>query len=80
MSELADPDKYDIQRYKGLGEMDPEQLWETTMEPTNRTLVQVSIDDAAMAELVVSELMGDQVEPRKQFIQDHAKDVRYLDI
>ena len=60
--------------------MDPEQLWETTMEPTNRTLVQVSIDDAAMAELVVTELMGDQVEPRKQFIQNHAKDVRYLDI
>lgn len=66
--------------YKGLGEMDPEQLWETTMEPTNRTLVQVSIDDAALAELVVTELMGDQVEPRKQFIQNHAKDVRYLDI
>ena len=60
--------------------MDPEQLWETTMEPTNRTLVQVSIDDAAMAELVVTELMGDQVEPRTQFIQNHAKDVRYLDI
>ena len=80
MSELADPEKYDVQRYKGLGEMDPEQLWETTMEPTNRTLVQVSIDDAAMAELVVTELMGDQVEPRKQFIQNHAKDVRYLDI
>ena len=80
MSELADPDKYDVQRYKGLGEMDPEQLWETTMEPTNRTLVQVNIDDAAMAELVVTELMGDQVEPRKQFIQNHAKDVRYLDI
>lgn len=80
MSELADPEKYDVQRYKGLGEMDPEQLWETTMEPTNRTLVQVSIDDAALAELVVTELMGDQVEPRKQFIQNHAKDVRYLDI
>ena len=80
MSELADPDKYDVQRYKGLGEMDPEQLWETTMEPKNRTLIQVSIEDAALAELVVTELMGDQVEPRKQFIQNHAKDVRYLDI
>ena len=80
MSELADPDKYDVQRYKGLGEMDPEQLWETTMEPKNRTLIQVSIDDAAMAETVVTELMGDQVEPRKNFIQSHAKDVRYLDI
>lgn len=80
MSELADADKYDVQRYKGLGEMDPEQLWETTMEPNNRTLIQVSIEDAEMAELVVTELMGDQVEPRKQFIQNHAKDVRYLDI
>lgn len=80
MAELADPDKYDVQRYKGLGEMDPEQLWETTMEPTNRTLIQVSIEDAAMAETVVTELMGDQVEPRKIFIQNHAKDVRYLDI
>ena len=80
MSEIADPDKYDVQRYKGLGEMDPEQLWETTMSPENRTLVQVSIDDAVMAESVVTELMGDQVEPRKLFIQNHAKDVRYLDI
>ena len=80
MSELADPDTFDVQRYKGLGEMDPEQLWETTMDPKNRTLVQVSIDDAMMAETVVTELMGDQVEPRKLFIQNHAKDVRYLDI
>ena len=80
LSELADPDKYDIQRYKGLGEMDPEQLWETTMEPTGRTLLQVNIEDAAQAERVVSELMGDQVEPRKEFIQKHAKDVRFLDI
>ena len=80
MSEIADPDKYTIQRYKGLGEMDPDQLWETTMEPNNRTLVQVSVEDAALAERVVTELMGDQVEPRKDFIQAHAKDVRYLDI
>jgi DNA gyrase subunit B len=80
MAELADPSKYDIQRYKGLGEMDPEQLWETTMEPNNRTLIQVTVDDALMAERVVTELMGDQVEPRKEFIQEHAKDVRYLDI
>ena len=80
MSELADPDKFTIQRYKGLGEMDPEQLWETTMEPENRTLVQVSVEDAILAERVVTELMGDQVEPRREFIQSHAKDVRYLDI
>ena len=80
LKELPDPDKFDIQRYKGLGEMDPEQLWETTMEPTQRTLLRVSIEDAAQAERVVSELMGDQVEPRKEFIQKHAKDVRFLDI
>lgn len=72
--------KPDVQRYKGLGEMDPEQLWETTMEPSNRILLQVSIEDAAEAERVVSDLMGDQVEPRKEYIQKHAKDVRFLDI
>lgn len=77
---LSNPDKFDIQRYKGLGEMDPIQLWETTMEPNNRTLLQVQIEDAAHAERVVSELMGEQVEPRKRFIQEHAKDVRFLDI
>ena len=80
LAEAPDADKFDIQRYKGLGEMDPEQLWETTMEPTNRTLLRVNIEDAAQAERVVSELMGDQVEPRKEFIQKHAKDVRFLDI
>ena len=72
--------KFDIQRYKGLGEMDPEQLWETTMEPETRTLLQVSIDDAATAERIVTELMGEQVEPRKKFIQEHATEARYLDI
>lgn len=81
MEELGDDaEKYDMQRYKGLGEMDPEQLWETTMEPETRTLLRVSIEDAAAAELAVSELMGDQVEPRKEFIQKHARDVRFLDI
>lgn len=72
--------EFTLQRYKGLGEMDPEQLWETTMDPESRTLLQVSIEDAAAAELAVSELMGDQVEPRKEFIQKHARDVRFLDI
>ena len=80
LAEYDDPNKFDVQRYKGLGEMDPEQLWETTMEPETRTLLQVNIDDAAEAERVVSELMGDQVEPRKEFIQKHARDVRFLDI
>lgn len=80
LAELGDKDGISLQRYKGLGEMDPEQLWETTMEPTSRTLLQVSIEDAAEAERVVSELMGDQVEPRKDFIQKHALDVRFLDI
>ena len=69
-----------VQRYKGLGEMNSHQLWETTMEPATRTLLQVNIDDAAEAERTVSELMGDQVEPRKEFIQKHARDVRFLDI
>ena len=80
LAEYDDPGKFDVQRYKGLGEMDPEQLWETTMEPATRTLLQVNIDDAVEAERVVSELMGDQVEPRKEFIQKHARDVRFLDI
>ena len=80
LAEYDNPDKFDVQRYKGLGEMDPDQLWETTMEPETRTLLQVNIDDAAEAERVVSELMGDLVEPRKEFIQKHARDVRFLDI
>lgn len=80
LEELGDKKEgISLQRYKGLGEMDPEQLWETTMEPSSRTLLQVSIEDAAEAERVVSELMGDQVEPRKEFIQKHALDVRFLD-
>lgn len=72
--------KYSVQRYKGLGEMDPEQLWETTMEPKNRILLQVGIDDAAGAERTVSDLMGTQVEKRREFIQRRAKDARFLDI
>jgi DNA gyrase subunit B len=77
---LGSEARYSIQRYKGLGEMDPGQLWETTMEPSNRTLLQVTMDDALYAERVVSDLMGDAVEPRREFISRHAKDVRFLDI
>ena len=80
LAEYDNPDKFDVQRYKGLGEMDPDQLWETTMEPATRTLLQVNIDDAAEAERAVSDLMGDKVEPRREFIQSHARDVRFLDI
>ncbi|MCR8745905.1 DNA topoisomerase (ATP-hydrolyzing) subunit B [Romboutsia lituseburensis] len=70
----------ELQRYKGLGEMNAEQLWDTTMNPETRTLLQVSIDDAAMADEVFSMLMGDKVGPRKEFIETNAKYVKNLDI
>ena len=69
-----------IQRYKGLGEMNPEQLWETTMDPENRRLIQISVDDFDRASGVFNLFMGDEVEPRREYIQAHAKDVKHLDI
>jgi DNA gyrase subunit B len=69
-----------VTRYKGLGEMNPEQLWETTMNPATRTLLQVSLEDAATADEIFDMLMGDQVPPRKKFIQTHARYVRNLDV
>ena len=76
----ASPDKVSLSRYKGLGEMNPTQLWETTMNPVNRTLLLVTVDDAAEADRTFDMLMGDAVDPRKRFIQTHAKAVRNLDI
>ena len=69
-----------MQRYKGLGEMNADELWETTMDPARRVLLQVTLDDAAQADEMFSVLMGEDVESRRNFIQKNARDVRFLDI
>ena len=72
--------RIEVQRYKGLGEMNADELWDTTMDPARRILLRVSVDDAVKADDIFDRLMGADVEPRKRFIQTHAKSVRNLDI
>jgi len=80
LNRIKDGKNINVQRYKGLGEMNPEQLWETTMDPAHRTVLQVTIEDVMAADRVFTQLMGDEVAPRKSFIQSHYDKVRNLDI
>lgn len=77
---MDDRSRISLQRYKGLGEMDAHQLWETTMDPGVRTLLQVNIEEASYADEIFTILMGDKVQPRKEFIERNAKKVKNLDI
>jgi DNA gyrase subunit B len=80
LAQLKESRKVEVQRYKGLGEMSAEQLWDTTMNPATRTLLEVTVEDAVKADHIFHMLMGDEVPPRKAFIQAHARSVKNLDI